>query len=146
MSEYKTKLEEFTLEESQRIVSEALVGWEDYKFETEDYHSLYTKDSRCSQFIMDENPFWTHPSVPDYKEGGFCNREDIFKRIKLLEFVERDTPSPLQKLISTLSKTVSVEISEFVNEVKFVDGKIYLGMDKQDIEGVIKMLEEIRGG
>ena len=127
MTKYKTRLEEFTLEELKAVVDGAPAGWEEYGFESEDYWGVYTKGCRYSTYVMDKNPFWCTPTVPDYRSVGFSTREDIFKRMDTLEF--------------TFSN-IKIEISEFVNEVKFVDGKIYLDIDKEDIEGVIKLLEE----
>ena len=127
MAEYKTKLEEFTLEELKTIVDEAPAGWEEYGFESEDYWSLYTKGGRYATYVMDTNPFWGTPTVPDFRSVGFCTRGDIFKMICELE--------------STSYNSI-IEISKLVNEIKFVDGKIYLDIDKEDIEGVIKLLEE----
>ena len=128
MSEYKTKLEEFTIEELKTIVDEAPSGWEDYMCEDEWVFPTYLKDNRTSRFCIHTESYKTwEVTAPDYRSVGFHTREDIFKRIDTLEF--------------TFSN-IEIEISEFVNEVKFVDGKVYLDIDKEDIEGVIRLLEE----
>lgn len=134
MAEYKTKLEEFTLEELQHIVSEAPVGWEHYKPEDDCDFPMYLRCNRSERFVFHAEYYeWEDARVPDFRSAysvvQITNRMLFLKRIGV-------------NMYTTEVTNVEVEISEFVNEVKFVDGKIYLDMDKQDIDGVIKLLEE----
>lgn len=146
MAEYKTKLEEFTLEELKAIVSESPEGWEDYRLEDDCDFPMYFKDERLVRFIVDDHDcgHWDGDFIPDYRVvGGVYSKEDILCRINLLKFVETDTPSTLRKLTDN---NIKLDVSEFVNSVYMEGGKVIIDIDKEDIEGVIKLLKEMRDG
>jgi len=84
VTEYKTKLEEFTLEELKTIVDEAPVGWEGYRLETSFDKPIYLKYYLESVYIG--NSLWEDNTSPwrDYRQMYF-NKEDIEGVIKLLE-------------------------------------------------------------
>ena len=138
MTEYKTRLEEFTLEELKAVVDEAPVGWEDYICEDECDWATYLKGNKTSMFIVDEffNEWERTPFRMDNR-GPTYSKAFIKGQISYLEAKDGSVAE-----VTKVTYNSVIEISELVNEVKFVDGKIYLDIDKEDIEGVIKLLEE----
>lgn len=143
MSEYKTTLEEFTLEGLKKIIDDAPEGWESYRLENDFEGGIYLRNY-LDEFSSLGGPWETNWNR-DFRQQRFT--KDEIKRqinIKFLEACDTEVNKPLPKITPVYDvSTVSIDVSEFVNNVNISDGKVILNIDKCDIEGVMELFKGV---